>query len=74
MTRAECEAKLIELMEQMVAILHEYNPECDFLSCAYSTPQGKPHISIHNSAFAEAGSIGCFKSGDGPLYSYTDFM
>ena len=32
MTRAECEAKLISLAEQMYAVYKEYNPAGDFLS------------------------------------------
>ena len=32
MTRQECEAKLLELAEQMRAVYMEYNPSGDFLS------------------------------------------
>ena len=76
MTRTECEAKLMELMEAMVSVLHEYNPKCEYLSCSYNTtPQGERHISISNDCFKDAvQGIGCFKIGDGPIYSYTEFM
>ena len=74
MTRVECEAKLMELMETMVSVLHEYDPGCDYLSCAYTTQQGKPHISVNNDRLGLAEGIGCFKTGEGPIYSYKDFM
>lgn len=75
MTRKECEAKLMELMETMVSVLHEYDPECNYLHCSYSiNPDREPHISINNDRFNDAEGIGCFKCGDGPIHSYKDFM
>lgn len=75
MTRVECEAKLMELMETMVSVIKEYDPACNYLSCSYNIiPIGKPHIRITNDRYNETEGIGCFKTGDGPIYSYKDFM
>lgn len=71
MTRTECEAKLMELMEKMVAVLHEYDPDSRRISASYTETGGVPHISICNDWPESCSpSLYCWKTGNDPLYSY----
>jgi hypothetical protein len=54
MTRAECEAKLMEHMEAMVAILHEYNPGSTYLYSCYSEYEGSTFVQINNAHFDDS--------------------
>lgn len=73
MTREQCETKLMKKAQEMVAILHKYNPECKYLSAVYIGEDGKPHISINNRAWQggedEKKPIRCWKNGDNPMWS-----
>ena len=70
MTRAECEAKLMELAEAMVAVLHEYDQNSRYLSVFYSETNGEPHINIYNDwQRGDILPIECWKTGNDPISS-----
>lgn len=72
MNRARCEAKIMEHMEAIVDILHEYAPECKYLSLSYIQGTGGAHLCASNAYFAEDKKkpIDCFKIGSDPLHSF----
>lgn len=76
MTRAECEAKLMEHLEAMVAILHEYNPKSTYLYASWSEDAERSYFVINNEYFDLESPdnklpICCYKIGGGELVSET---
>lgn len=67
MTRAECEKKLAEHLEAMVAILHQYSPGSTYLSAAWYGNAGGAYFCINNAFCVEAPDrktpINCHKIG-----------
>lgn len=50
MNRQECEKKILEKLEEIVAIYHEYNQEGDYLYLSYmKDDDGVDKISFNNS-------------------------
>ena len=74
MTRVECEEKLMEHLQAMAAILHEYNPESTYLSACFCEDAERSHFVINNEYFKQESPdnklpINCYKGGDGELVS-----
>lgn len=74
MTRAECEAKLIEHMEAMLSIYHEYNPDGKYLSAYCIVGKDGASISVNNEYYDNDISDGkfpidCHKCG-GEIHSF----
>lgn len=53
MTRAECENRIAEHMESIIAILKEYNPESEYLSLAFVKQNGRESYHFNNAYFAD---------------------
>ena len=51
MDRAECEKKLQEHLEAMVAILHQYSPGSTYLYAAWSENEEVSYFCINNECF-----------------------
>lgn len=74
MTRQECEAKLLDLAEQMYSIYKEYNPSGDFLSMSasrtgcilvsdsYFNSEGNIILDANNFSFS---TVDCAQYSDG---------
>lgn len=76
MDRTECEAKLMEHLQAMVAILHEYSPGSTYLYAAWSVEEVGRFFCINNECFnPEAPDrdtpIYCHKLNDGEVVSVT---
>ena len=48
MNRKECEAAILEKMQEIVAIYHQYNPEGSYLSLTYMDDEGDGYIMFNN--------------------------
>ena len=51
MTREECEKKLQEHWEEMVAILHQYSPGSTYFTASWSENEQASHFNITNECF-----------------------
>lgn len=76
MTRAECEAKLIEHMEAMVEILHQHSPNSTYLCAMWSESENGEFFTINNECFNQEAPdrdtpVYCHKFGSGELISIT---
>ena len=74
MTREECEAKLMEHLEAMVDLLHEYSPESTYLCASWSKDDRNTHFAINNEYFdnespARDRPINCYRSNGGEIIS-----
>lgn len=74
MSRKEVEAKLMEHMKAMVAILLEYNPDSTFLAASWLKDETGTNTSVWNAYFDlekpdSDTPINCFMLDDGELRS-----
>lgn len=46
--RHETEEKLLDLLEEIIDVYHEYNPDGKYLSMFFSVVNGDPYVSVSN--------------------------
>lgn len=68
-TRKECENRIIAKMEEIVEILHQYNPECEYLALTYMANLG---ISCKNEVISGFNDV--FKADSKDKDKPIDFM
>lgn len=49
MNRHDMEEKLLDMLEEVVKVYHDYNRDGQYLSMSYGVYDGKPYVSINNS-------------------------
>ena len=74
MTRAECEKQLMEHLESMVAILHQYSPNSEYLQAGFVKDENGVFFTIHNEGFNPDATdsnapVYCHKLGNSELVS-----
>lgn len=56
MNREECESKILEKLEEIIAIYHEYNPEGDYLTLDYRNDKEEGRRFHFNNAYFDMDS------------------
>lgn len=57
MTRKECESKIAEHMEAIIEIVHQYSPDCRYLSAGYIEQDGNKSYHFNNESFEATSTV-----------------
>jgi len=48
MNRHNTEEKILDLLEEIMNVYREYNPDGKYLTMTFSVSEGKPYVSVNN--------------------------